>query len=146
MSQEVGKTTMTRAIERFPCRTHHPATTAALVLFFWMVAASLVAAAHVAVEPRSATAGAVATIAAVTVTAYAYSQFAARQAGVTHALGVGIAWLVLSIATEIALATYAGHGWFTLLGSPGRPLLRNVLLFVWIFAPSCFARRGDVDE
>jgi hypothetical protein len=65
----------------------------------------------------------------------------AREAGITHALGVGIAWLVLSIATEIALTTRVGHGWFTLLGSPDRPLLRNVLLFVWIFAPALFARR-----
>ena len=124
-------TTMAQPIGRF-----------ALVVLFWMVAAALVAAAHVAIEPRFEKAGAAAS-AAVIGTAYAYSRLVARQAGVSHALGVGIAWLVLSIATEIALTTQAGHGWFTLLGSPDRPLLRNILLFVWIFSPALFAQRAD---
>jgi hypothetical protein len=134
-------TTMTQPIGRFAQRHHHPVTTATLVLLFWIVAAGLVAAAHGTIEPRSPQAGAVATIAALIATAYAYSRFVAREAGISHALGVGIAWLVLSIATELAWTTQAGHGWFTLLGSPDRPLLRNVLLFVWIFAPAIFARR-----
>jgi hypothetical protein len=115
-------------------------TTAVLVTFFWMIAAGLVLAVHAAIEPLSSKAGAAAEIAALILTAYAYSRCAAREAGITHALGVGIAWLVLSIATEIVLATHVGHGWFTLLGSPDRPLLRSVLLFVWIFAPALFAR------
>jgi hypothetical protein len=139
-------TTMAHPVERFAYRHHHPATTAALVAGFWVVAATLVAAAHVAIEPRWRVTGAVATIASVIVTAYAYSRVSARQATVTHTLGVGIAWLVLSIGTEIVLATQVGHGWFTLLGSPDRPLLRNVLLFVWIFTPSLFARREVADE
>jgi hypothetical protein len=125
----------------FANRRHHPATTAVLVLFFWMIAAALVIAAHVEIEPRSLKAGAVATIAVLVLTAYAYSRLAARQAGVTHALGVGIAWLALAIVTELALATQTGHGWFYLLGSPEKPLLRNIYLFVWIFAPALFARR-----
>ena len=117
---------------------HHPVTVGALVLFFWIIAAALVALAQVA--------GAAAAIAALIATAYAYSRFVAREAGVTHALGVGIAWLALSIATELTLTRYAGHGWFTLIGSPSRPLLRNVMLFVWIFAPALFARREAVHE
>lgn len=134
-------TTMTQPLNRFADRRHHPATTAALVVLFWMFASALVIATHLGIEPRSAKAATVATIASLVVTAYAYSQSVARQAGITHALGVGIAWLTLSIVTEIALATQTGHGWFTLLGAPDRPLLRNILLFVWIFAPALFARR-----
>jgi len=61
---------------------------------------------------------------------------------VTHALGVGIAWLVLSMVVEMVVATCLGHGCSSLLGSPARPLLRNVFLFAWIFAPAVFAR-GD---
>lgn len=139
-------TTMAQPIERFAYRHHHPATTTALVAAFWMMAAALVATAHVAIEPRSRMTGAAATIASVIVAAYAYSRVAARHASVTHTLGVGIAWLVLSIGTEIVLAAQVGHGWFTLVGSPDRPLLRNVLLFVWIFTPSLFARREVVYE
>ena len=134
-------TTMTYPGARFPYRHHHPVTTAMLVVLFWIFAAILVVAAHVEIEPRSPKAGAAATIAALLVAAYTYTRLVAREAGVPHALGVGIAWLLLSIATEIAVTTQAGHGWFTLLGSPDRPLLRNVLLFVWIFSPALFARR-----
>ncbi len=134
-------TTMTPPVEQFATRHHHPATTAALVVVSWMIAAALVLAVHVEIEPRSARASAVATIAVLIATAYAYSRFVARQAGVSHALGVGTAWLSLSIATEIAVTSSAGHAWFTLLGSPDRPLLRNVLLFAWVFAPALFARR-----
>jgi hypothetical protein len=76
-------------------------------------------------------------------TAYAYTRFAAREAGASHALYVGVAWLTLSIAAEVAMAVRTGHGWFTLLGSPDRPLLRHILLFAWIFAPVMFARRED---
>lgn len=131
-------TTMTRS---FAYRRHHPAATAALVVLFWMAAALLVIAVHVGIELRSPKASAVATIAALVVTSYAYSRFVARQGGVTHALGVGTAWLMLSIAAEIALTTRSGHGWFTLLGSPDQPVLRNVLLFAWVFTPVVFASR-----
>lgn len=134
-------TTTTPHFGRFATRHHHPATTAALVVFFWIIAAVLVIAVHVGIEPRSARAGAVATIAVLILAAYAYSRFVAREAGISHALAVGTAWLTLSIVTEIAVTTRAGHAWFTLLGSPDRPLLRNVLLFVWVFAPALFARR-----
>jgi hypothetical protein len=133
--------TMTQSIPRFAFRRHHPLTTAALVLLFWTVAAGLVAAVHLSIEPQSVKASAVATIVALLAAAYAYSRFVAREAGISHALGVGIAWLSLSIATEIALTSYVGHGWFTLLGSPEQPLLRNIYLFAWIFAPALFARR-----
>ena len=117
-----------------------PAVTATVVLLFWLIAAVLVVAAH-AIELRSEAARAVVTIAVLFATAFAYMRCSAGRSGVTHALGVGVAWLVLSIAVEIALAARLGHGWFSLLGSPSHPLLRNVILFVWIFAPAFFAYR-----
>src|SRR4051812_27480804 len=117
MSQEVAMTTMT-----------HPATTAALVFVFWIAAATLVATCHVELDPLSSAAGAIGTIASIVGAAYAYTRFCARCAGVSHALGVGIAWLVLAIAAEIAITSRTGRGWFSLIGSPARPLLRNVFL------------------
>src|SRR5215212_3837161 len=116
------------------------ATTMLLVLLFWLMAATLVAAAHVEIDRWSALGGAATTIAVLFLTACAYSRLVAPHAGVTHALGVGITWLSLSIVAEIALAQRLGHGWFTLLGSPDRPLLRNIFLFAWVFAPAFFAR------
>ena len=135
---------MTPPAPRFACRHHHPAVTATLVLLFWLAAAVLVVAAQVEIDPLAPTGGTAAAIGALFATAWAYSRFVARHAGITHALGVGIAWLVLSIVAEIALGTRLGQGWFTLLGSPDRPLLRNVFLFAWIFAPAFYARHETV--
>jgi hypothetical protein len=117
------------------------AATATCVVLFWICAAILVVAGHVLIEPRSSAASSVATIAVLLGSACIYTRVAAREADVTHALGVGIAWLTLSIATEIAVASREGHAWFTLLGSPERPLLRNVVLFAWVFGPALFAQR-----
>lgn len=127
----------------FADRHHRPATTAILVTLFWLIAAAAVSAAHATIDRRSVTASAAMTIAALLVTAFAYAHFCARECGVTHALGVGIAWLALSIAVEVAIAHRVHHGWFSLLGSPAQPLLRNVYLFAWIFAPALFARREN---
>lgn len=135
---------MTQPAEQFSYRHHHPLTTATLVVLFWVVAAILVIGVHVVIEPRSPRVAAVGTIAVLIATAWLYTKLCACEAGMSHALGVGIAWLVLSIAAEVALTTYAGHPWFTLLGSPDRPLLRNILLFVWIFSPALVARREVV--
>jgi len=115
-----------------------------LVLLFWLVAAALVAAAH-ELDPWSPLTGAAVTIGAVFAVAYCYIRFCAPNAGISHALGVGTTWLVLAIAGELAISAWLGHGWYALLGTPDRPLLRNVFLFVWIFAPAFFAR-GEVEE
>lgn len=136
-------TAMTHPAVSFAETHHHPVTTASLVVLFWAAAAIVVATAHIELDPLSTTGGAVATIAAIVVAAYCYTRFCARQAGVSHALGVGIAWLVLAIVTEMTLTSRLGHEWYDLLGSPDRPLLRNVFLFVWIFAPTLFARGED---
>lgn len=120
---------------------HHPVMTAVLVFLFWLAAGVLVATCHVELDRLSPSGSAVAIIAAIVGAAWAYTHFCARCAGISHALGVGIAWLVLAIVTEIALTNRTGHGWYALLGTPNRPLLRNLFLFVWIFAPALFARR-----
>ena len=120
---------------------HTLLATGLTALAFWIAAAIGVVAAHVELEPRSAILGAAATLAAIVLSAGAYMRLGARHAGTTHALGAGIAWLVLSIVAELLVATRLGHGWFALLGSPAHPLLRNVYLFAWIFAPALFAPR-----
>lgn len=121
----------------FALRKHHPLTTSTLVFGSWLIAAALVYGAH----GLSPTIAAVATISTILGIAFLYTFFAAREAGVSHALSVGTAWLVMSIAVEMIITTRLGHGWFSLIGNPHQPLLRNVVMFLWIFAPSFFARR-----
>jgi hypothetical protein len=145
MHQEVEMTTLTHENVSFADTRHHVLTTAALVSLFWIAAATVVATAHLKIDSLSVAGGSVTAIAAVFVSAWCYTRLCARQAGITHALGVGIAWLVLAMMTEIAVTTRLGHGWYDLIGTPDRPLLRNVLLFVWVFAPVCFAHR-EVEE
>jgi hypothetical protein len=107
-------------------------TTATIAFCFWMLAAILVVAA-----------GGIAAVVVIVVTAGVYMRFAARNRGTTHALAVGIAWLVLSIVAEMTMTRGLGHAWFSLLGPPDHPLLRNLSLFGWIFAPVLFARRDE---
>jgi hypothetical protein len=126
---------------RFSETRHRLATTAALVILFWIAAAGVVGTVHTILEPVSPAGAAVATIAAIVLAAYCYTSFCARYAGISHALGVGTAWLVLGITTELVTATHLHRGWYAVLGSPDRPLLRNVFFFVWIFSPALFARR-----
>ena len=114
----------------------HRAREAILVMLFWGLAAALVTVVQAMLDTFSTLFAALLTFAAIFVAAYAYSHLCARQAGITHALGVGIAWLLLTIVAEIALSTCIGHDWYALLGTPDRPLLRNVYLFAWIFAPA----------
>jgi hypothetical protein len=120
---------------RFAETRHHLATTAALVILFWIAAAGAVAAAQAG--------GAAVKIAAILLASYCYTRFCARYGGISHALGVGIAWLALGITTELVMAAHFGRAWYAVLGSPDRPLLRNVFFFVWIFAPALCARRDD---
>ncbi|HWW60660.1 MAG TPA: hypothetical protein VN181_04760 [Thermoanaerobaculia bacterium] len=134
-------TTMAQPATTFADVRHHPLTTAALVSLFWVAAAVLVATCHTELDALSPSGGAVATIAAIVGVAYAYTRLCARYAEISHALGVGIAWLALAIITEITISSRIGHGWYSLIGTPDRPLLRNVFLFVWIFSPALFAHR-----
>jgi hypothetical protein len=133
-------TTMVDRITTFADVRHHPLTTGALVFVFWIAAAVLVATCHVELDALSASGSAVATVASLVLVSYAYTRLCARCMGIDHALGVGIAWFMLAIVVEITVTSRTGHGWYALIGSPERPLLRNVFMFVWIFAPALFAR------
>src|SRR4051812_30416929 len=97
-------TTMTQPFARFADTRHHPATTCILVALFWLAAAVLVATAHIDLDSRSAAGGAVLTIAAIVGSAYGYTRFCARTAGIAHALAVGIAWLAMAIVIEVAVS------------------------------------------
>ena len=134
--------TMTQPIESSSHRRHWMVT-ALFVAGFWIAGVAAVIGAHAGLDPRSRMAGAAAALAAIVAIAYGYMRLAAPDRSVTHALSVGTSWLVLSMAAEITMASRLGHGWFTLIGSPDHPLLRNVYLFVWIFAPALFARGLD---
>lgn len=133
---------MTQPAAPFALTRHRLTTTGALVVLFWLAAVAAAGLAH-QLEAVSPAGGAVAAIGSIVLAAFCYTRFCARRAGITHALGVGIAWLVLGIGTDIAMATHPGHAWSPILGSPGRPLLSNILLFVWVFAPAVFARRQE---
>jgi hypothetical protein len=137
--------TRTQPAAPFAEALYEHATTATMVVLFWAAAAGPVAAAQTYLHPLSPAAAAAATVAAIMAAAYGYTRSCARQAGITHALGVGSAWLVLGIAAEIAMESHLAHDWHAVLGSPDRPLLRNVFFFVWIFAPVLFARRDGVE-
>ena len=134
---------MTHPAARFAETRHHVATTAGLVVLFWTAAAASVTAAQTKLQPIWPAGATVATIAAIVLAACCYTRFCAQYAGISHALGVGIAWLALGIVIELVMVTRAGDGWVSVLGSPDRPLLRNVIFFAWIFSPAIFARRED---
>jgi hypothetical protein len=120
---------------------NHPiGKTAITAILFWTFAAAAIAGTHMALDRRSPAGAAATTIGALLITAFCYTRLAGHDS-ITHALGVGITWLVLAIVTEMLMTTHLGHGWYALLGSPDRPLLRNVFLFAWIFAPALFAKR-----
>ena len=137
-------TTMTRSVEPIAANRRGAITTAAFVALFWAIAAVLVATAHLQLDRVSPLGSAAVEIAVLVGIAFVYMRLVARDATVDHALLVGIVWLLLTIVAELSIASRVHHGWFALLGSPARPVLRNVFLFVWIFAPAMFARRESM--
>jgi hypothetical protein len=143
--EEVEMTTMTRSVEPIAGNRRRAVTTAAFVALFWAIAAVLVAGAHLQFDRVSPLGSAAVEIVVLIGVAFGYMRFVARDATVDHALLVGIVWLLLTIVAELSIQGYTHHGWFALLGTPARPMLRNVFLFVWIFAPSLFARRESID-
>lgn len=136
-------TTITHPVARFAAVRHRRATTVILVALFWVAGAVLAATARTELDARAPVAGAVLALAGIAAAAWAYTRLCAWSAGFAHALDAGIAWLLLAIVTEVVVTRHLGHGWYALLGTPERPLLRNVFLFVWIFAPAAFARRQE---
>jgi hypothetical protein len=133
-------TTMTRSAGRSTGTTRELLTTALLVFAVWLATAALVGTIHIAIDPLSPASGAVVTTAAILCAAWVYTRLS-RNDGVEHALGVGIAWLALTIVAEMLMTSRLGHAWYVLLGSPVHPLLRNLNFFLWIFATAGFARR-----
>lgn len=132
--------TMTHSVQRFPAARHSLLTRFAFVVFFWALAAIPVIVASVALESLT-TAGAVAVkIGTIVAVGWLYVRFTARSCTVDHALFVGLAWLLLDIAAEVATTTYLRHGWFDLIGPPDKHAIRDVLLFTWVAAPALFAR------
>src|SRR5262245_49922347 len=101
------------------------------VVLFWMAAALIVLIAHQMPVLK---------IAGVVGMAFLYIRLTARQATLDEALAVGVTWLLLDIVAELVMAKVVGHGWFELIGSPGEPWLRNLLMITWIIAPAVFAR------
>jgi len=138
-------TTMTQPVEPIRENRRHAVKAAAFVVLFWAVAAALVATAHLQLDRSSPLAGTVLEIGVLIGVAFAYMRLAAPEATVDHALLVGIVWLLITIIAELSIASYVHHGWYALLGTPARPVLRNVFLFVWIFGPSIFARHEAND-
>jgi len=110
------------------------------VFLSWLVAALLVLGADAVVDPRSATAGIIVKIAAILLVSFVHMRTAVREATLDRALIIGASWLAMDIGAELTATRLLGHGWFGLIGPPSVPLLRQLLLIVWILAPALFAR------
>jgi hypothetical protein len=122
---------------------HRSLSQALLVTLCWGVAATFVAAVHRAMDSDAPRVASSAAIGGITLIAFCYIHFMSSDRSVTHALGVGIAWLVLSIVAELVAAATLHRRSYLVLGSPAHPLLRNLLLFVWVFSPALFARQSS---
>ena len=137
-------TTMTRSLTTDHAQTkHRTVTRVALVAVFWIVAALLVAIAHQKMYAASPEAAVAIEAVAIMATAGAYIRIAAPHSTLDHALFAGTVWVLLGIATEIAMTANSGHQWVALLGSPANGGLRCVLLIAWLIAPALFVRSRD---
>jgi hypothetical protein len=119
---------------------NHATAKVSFAVVSWALAAVGVAAAHQLLEPVSPAACVAAKVLIILAAASGFALLTSRLT-IELALFAGVAWAALCIVAEVAAAATAHHGWFDLLGSPSRPLLRDLLLVTWIFAPAVFARR-----
>jgi len=101
----------------------------------------LVMAIHNSLEPVSPARWPHGEVVIIMTMAFVPMRLVAREASIGDALLIGVAWLSVSIMTEMIAAAFLSHGWFPLIGSLARPLLRNVLLVAWTASPELFARR-----
>ncbi len=137
-------TTMTRSVTtEVAQRKHRTATRAVLVAVFWVIAALLVAIAHQTLNSVSPVIAVAVEVLAIMAAAGAYMRITAPHCTLDHALCVGTVWVLLGIATEIAMTANSGRQWFALLGSPANGGLRCVLLIAWVIAPALFVRSRD---
>ena len=131
---------MTETFEPQPTHKYRALLTPVSVLSFWAAAAFVAILCH-RLDAISAALGATLQTVGIFAAGFAYMRLGVPDATVDHALVVGVVWLVLGVITEVAMAENVGHGWYELLGSPARPLWRDLLLFAWVAAPAVFARR-----
>jgi hypothetical protein len=124
-------------------RKHNTAMRAVLSVVFWGVAALAVSIVHQRADAASPVFCAAVKVIAIVAMAGAYIKLAAPEASLDHALLIGTTWVLLGIATEIAMTTASGHQWFALLGAPANGGLRCVLLITWIIAPALFVRSRE---
>ena len=136
-------TTMTRSMTDVPQTKHRTAIRVALVVVFWIVAALLVAIAHQKIYTASPVVAVAIEAVAIVSTAGVYIRITAPQSTLDHALFVGTVWVLLGIATEIAMTANSGRQWVALLGSPANGGLRCLLLIAWLIAPALFVRSRD---
>jgi len=135
-------TTMTSITNIAPTK-RRSAARVALVAVFWIIAALLVAVAHQKLYAASPVVAVVIEALAIVATAGIYIRITAPHSTLDHALFVGTVWVLLGIATEIAMTANSGRQWVALLGSPTNGGLRCVLLIVWVIAPALFVRSRD---
>ena len=136
-------TTMTGSITDVPQTKRRSATRVVLVAVFWIIAALLVAISHQKLYAASPVVAVAIEAVAIVSTAGVYIRITAPQSTLDHALFVGTVWVLLGIATEIAMTANSGHQWVALLGSPANGGLRCVLLIAWLIAPALFVRSRD---
>ena len=137
-------TTMTRSLTTDVAQTKlRTVTRVALLAVFWIIAALLVAISHQKLYAASPVVAVAIEAVAIVATAGAYIRIAAPQSTLDHALFAGTVWVLMGIATEIAMTANSGRQWFALLGSPANGGLRCVLLIAWVIAPALFIRSRD---
>lgn len=118
----------------------HFATRAAVAIALWAAAAVVVVTTHRMFAPVSASADVVAKTLVIFVAGFAYARLASPRTTVNQALIVGASWLFLGVIAEVIVSSATHHPWFQILGSPAKPILRDVVLFAWVAAPAFFAR------
>ena len=128
---------------RFAHRQHHQVTTAAFVVLFWGAAALAVVGVHEAFDATIWQLAFALKVGAIVLAGWGYVRLTASDATLHHGLGVGVIWLLLAILSEIVMWAAGHRHWTILLGEQARPLLRSLMLFIWITAPALFARRHD---
>lgn len=109
------------------------------VFLYWLVAAALVVVVDRLAGHGSTTLVILLKTGVVVLAAFAYMRFGTRDSSLDHALFAGVAWLTLSVITELLTSTHLNHFWFDLLGSPDSSL-RNLLMIAWVGSPALFAR------
>jgi len=108
----------------------------------WAIAALLVAQCQRFTDEVSPIVCAASKVIAIAAVAFVYARLL-RHVTLDRALATGFAWIALSIVTEVVVASYVGHGWYRLLGSPAHEGPRTLVMIAWVAAPAVFANARD---